>query len=319
MRVVTVQSVIDLAAIKYQGQSSRIDAKLGASLLQFINEAGRARWESVFHPDWTTVEERAFRADWLVGTAYAAPAATVPVEVLHRRSLAYLQTLRASTGQEPANATDQVNYAYWHPCLASYAGDDWAASTAYTGGTATDTPGSVVRNPADGRYYACHTTHTSGATFDSTKFGILTPFLRDIDYEQAGKTAIGAVRDVWDADPRILPGAAPLKFDIADTGVIVPGGGRGGSYYGGINLQPATVWLEYRSRWTDHVAGGSSFPYVLSLWAANAAAAEQFRAEGQDDKFTAKMKDAAAHWARELDILERQQRQTRPLRVAVRN
>jgi len=96
----------------------------------------------------------------------------------------YYQAIRAQSAdtQSPATYTAGEwveNSAYWAECAQSYDVTDWASGTALI-------VGDQVRNIYDGRFYQCHTAHTTGANFDETKFGELTPFDKYIPYDGTG-------------------------------------------------------------------------------------------------------------------------------------
>jgi len=234
MRRVTYKSVLQAASVRLSGDidPSTLDAD---TLELFINRWARFAWEKFFWPELTLIEKRQFRDDWAIGSTYGAPSATAAVEVYYPKAKKYYQSLRGSnTGNAPATGSALTeNSAYWAEAKSAYSGDDWAASTAYT-------VGKIVLYLDDQRYYQCHTAHTSGETFDSTKFGILTPFQRSIDYEQTGKTALGAVRYMWDSDPRVHDDTDPIPFDLRDSAVIVSG-------------TATVVWVEFRKRFLEYV------------------------------------------------------------------
>lgn len=222
-----LQLVCELAGFTYSTTPTETLLRLRGH----ISRRFRSIWECDYWPELTRVQERHYRGDYASGTAYSAPTATTSTEVFYPPTKAYYQVLRSSTGNAPATlsgGTYTTNTAYWFDAQSAYTGNDWAASTAYTVGT-------VVRLPDDNRYYACHTAHTSGGTFDSTKFGILTPFDKYIAYEQTGQTAIGEVRDVFTRDPRVNRNFATANWTLSTNGVQVPDG-------------PAIVWLEFRTR-----------------------------------------------------------------------
>jgi hypothetical protein len=224
-------------------------------------------WESYFWPEWTIAEPRQFRASWASATTYGAPTSTAAVEVYHVRSGHYYQSLRAGNiGHEPEDTAGAANAAWWAQCAGAYSGNDWAASIAYAVGT-------IVRNPADNRYYQCVIAHTSSASFDATKFGILTPFRRSIDYEQSWEaTPVGEVKAIWDKDPQIYFGTAcEIGKKLADA-IYVAG-------------DQSVVWVEFRLRpptWSgdpwdsattyglgDQVYDDASGDYYASLAAGN--------------------------------------------------
>lgn len=231
MRTVDYSEVLQLTAELAGFTYAELPSELALRLRGHISRRFRAMWETEYWPELTRVQQRRYRANYGSGTAYSAPTTTSSTEVFYPATQAYYQVLRSSTGNAPATlsgSTYSTNTAYWYAAQASYTGRDWAASTAYTVGT-------VVRNPADSRYYACHTAHTSGASLDSTKFGVLTPFDKYISYTQTGETAIGEVRDVYSADPKVNRSFAVANWTLSSNGVQVPDG-------------PATVWVEFRTR-----------------------------------------------------------------------
>lgn len=224
-----LQLVCELAGFTYATTASQTLMRLRGH----ISRRFRSIWECDYWPELTRVQERHYRSDYASGTTYAAPTTTTSTEVFYPPTKGYYQVLRASTGNAPATlsgGTYTTNTAYWYNAQASYSGNDWAASTVYTVGT-------VVRYPDNNRYYSCHTAHTSGATFDATKFGILTPFDKYIAYEQASQTAIGEVRDVLTTDPQVDRLFSTANWTLSRNGVQVPDG-------------PAIVWLEFRTRFT---------------------------------------------------------------------
>lgn len=216
MRRVTYLSVIRAAEALYQATRDDIDTTIDAVLNTHFDRWARALWESNWWPEWTVAEQRQFRPSWASGTTYGAPTATAAVERFHVRSGKYYQSLRAAnTGNEPADSNGIENSAWWAECGSGYSGNDWATGTVFT---VTNGSAMIVRNPDDDRFYQCHTAHTAGATFDSTKFGVLTPFRRSIDYEQTGETKIGAVKALWERDPYIHLGqAVEVEFELADN------------------------------------------------------------------------------------------------------
>lgn len=199
MRTVTYLSVLNrIAASLGQYDGLSVEDKGLAELK--INLAFRLGYEHFFHPDITEIEERTFRPAYDATENVAAPTATAAVERFFYPTGQYYQTLVAQSpaAEAPATLVDgayEENSAYWAACQASYSGDDHADATDYA-------VGDIVRNPANRRFYQCHTAHTSAsATLDATKFGILTPFVRSLEYEQAGQTPIGECKAIWDKHP----------------------------------------------------------------------------------------------------------------------
>lgn len=232
-----LQLVSELAGVTY----ADLPAELALRLRGHISRRFREMWEADYWPELTRVEERRYRLDYAGGTAYSAPTTTTASEVFYPPTKGYYQALRATTGNAPATlsgGTYTTNSAYWNAAQGSYSGNDWAASTAYTVAT-------VVRYPDNNRYYACHTAHTSGASFDATKFGILTPFDQYVGYTQTSQTAIGEVREVFSSDPRVSKGYYTTPFTLSVNGVQCTTG-------------PAIVWVEFRTRFAPLTGGDYS-------------------------------------------------------------
>lgn len=236
-----LQLVSEMAGITY----ADLPTETALRLRGHISRRFRSAWECDYWPELTRTQERRYRADYYGGTTYSAPTATTSTEVFYPATLAYYQVLRASTGNVPATFSSgayTTNTAYWYAAQSSYSGNDWANGTAYTVGT-------VVRYQNDNRFYACHTAHTA-AGFDTTKFGILTPFDKYIAYEQSGQTALGEVRDVYSRDPKVNRNFAAANWTLSSNGLQVPDG-------------PAIVWVEFRLRFAPLVgsdwASGTSY------------------------------------------------------------
>jgi hypothetical protein len=199
-RRVTYLSVLNRIA-SYLGMADGLSTEDKALVESKINLFFRLGYEHFFHPAIVAIEERTFRPHYDAAENVAAPTATAAVERYFAPTDRYYQTLVAQSPAAQAPATGSAgsyveNSAYWAACQASYSGNDHATATVYS-------VGMIVRNPTNRRYYQCHTAHTSvSATLDATKFGILTPFVRSLDFAQAGQTEIGECQYIWDADPR---------------------------------------------------------------------------------------------------------------------
>lgn len=205
-RKVTYLSVLNRIA-SYLGEADGLSVDDKALAEAKINLCFKLGYEHYFHPAITEIEERTFRPLYDAAENVAAPTATAAVERYYPPTDSYYQTLVAQSpaAQEPATGSAgsyTENSAYWAACQASYSGDDHADATAYA-------VGDIVRNPANRRFYQCHTAHTSAsATLDATKFGILTPFVRSLEFEQSWETTvIGECRFIWDNDPRLSSSA----------------------------------------------------------------------------------------------------------------
>jgi hypothetical protein len=235
MRTVTFKSVLHGAAQMVGMDPTRGDFNnaVAAAMTEYVNNRIRQGWEQEVWPEWTLIEQRSFRASYASGTAYAAPTASVPVEVFFIAAQKYYQALRATTGNAPATlvAGEYVeNSAYWAECASSYSANDWTTGMVFA-------VGDQARNPDDNRFYQCHTAHTAGAGFDATKFGILTPFDRYVDYDQSGLTPIGQVLGARGRDPRVYSNSyQPVRFALSERGVQFA------------ESAPVQVWLKFRKR-----------------------------------------------------------------------
>ena len=212
---------------------ARLETIRAGALAEYINQHVRFGWHWDFWPEWLLTEQRYYRAAWDSSTTYGAPTATVPVERFYFPARKYYQSLvAANLNNVPATLTGGVyveNSAFWAECQSSYTTTLWTASTVYA-------VGAKVERPEDGRAYQCVVAHTSGATFDSTKFGLLTPFNRYIDYEQASQTVISRIKGISIRDPRVFPTKyGPLNFWKSDLGVQVE------------PSAPETVWVQFQT------------------------------------------------------------------------
>lgn len=133
-----------------------------------------------------------------------------------------------TSSQAPADSAGVLNSSYWAECAGDYAdAEDWAASTNYLAGD-------IVRNLDDDTYYQCHTTHTSGAAFETAYWGQLEELRRYIPSPQFLHEDIGTAIQVWDKDPRRCGDARQVDFGKSAEGVTV--------------LEAlASVWLEFRT------------------------------------------------------------------------
>jgi len=258
MRTAPFSDVLNRLA-SYLGEADGISGEDATLMTPKINLFTRLAWEYYWWPDVMEIELRTFRVPWGSGTAYAGPSFGQPVEVFFPTVQVgqyaweqgeYYQALQPSTGQTPATlAGGQYveNGRFWARSCHSYAADLWAAGTSY--GVNNDGSGLAyqAQNPGDGQYYQCIQAHTAGATFDGTKWGILTPFVRSLDLDPgttsnqgAAAAPIGEVRFIWDRDPTVQRFAQRIKFRLRNGFLQV---------LGNLNV----VWVEFRTRPTSYV------------------------------------------------------------------
>jgi hypothetical protein len=155
------------------------------------------------------------------------------MEVFDIATQTYYQSLQAAnTGNSPSVGGVE-NSAWWAACKTQYAAPDWLPNTPYN---CVNGAADQVRNPADNQFYQCIASHTSGATWDATKWGLLRPFNKYIAYEQTGLTAIGEIFRAWDKDPRVTTQRRTFPFWLSEDGVQFS------------VLAPAVVWIFFRIR-----------------------------------------------------------------------
>lgn len=333
MRTVTLESVLQGAATNAGLDYDDLNEAEKESLMRKLNRRVSKAWTWERWSELCPTERRLYRDEYVNATAYGAPTLTAAVEVFYTPAGKYYQTLRAATGQAPATLTGAaylVNSAYWAECSAAYTGADWVTLTVYALAT-------VVRNPADGRYYSCHTAHTASASFDPTKFGVLTPFAAYVGLNQDGQTPIGEVIALYSNDPDVMPNNPGLIRHRMSSRGIVP-----------LGCPPVAVWVNFRLRvpiftveeWDgtgnyvvgdkvysdkagdcyqaiEDVPASSSnaepdavvaswtkmeFPLVLSNFVIRATASDILRADGQNDKADAEQSQAFLELSNDRDI-----------------
>jgi len=350
-RRVTYLSVLNRIA-SYLGEADGLSADDKTLCEAKINLCFRLGYEHFFHPDITVIEERTFRAAYDATENVSAPTTTSATERYFAPTDSYYQALVAQTpaSQAPAVLADgeySENSAYWAACAASYSGADHADATAYA-------VGDIVRNPSNRRYYQCHTAHTSAsATLDATKFGILTPFVRSLEFAQSWETTeIGECKAIWDADPRYSTSARRLAggrgpdfwvrqdyLQVLGTAAVIYPEFRPPCpvFSGSTRSDTATYSADeqlYDSATGDYwiasqsISAGQSptthpakwdrvvFPYYLAEYVAQSAYVLLTNKEQeQPENFTVQMTAGYPLLLVELDKIERQQGQSRQLNV----
>ena len=204
-----------------------------AAITEYVNQRLEEGWKYEFWPALTLTDQRYYRPQWSV-----TEAVTKTTERFFLPAMNYYQALQASTGQAPAIYTNGVwkeNSAYWATSTAQYSASVWLPNTAYgVNGDGSGLP-YQVQNPNDGLSYQCIAAHTSGATFDATKWGVLTPLNKYVPFVQTGLPVIGEVKLASRRNPLVNtnnPGL--LNFVPSNNGVQFDW------------RAPVTVWLTYR-------------------------------------------------------------------------
>ena len=190
-------------------------------------------WESELWQSLALIEERYFRANWLAASTY-----NKTNEVYDAATQQYFQCLRDSVtgaGNSPTDSAGDERSAYWALCKGTYSGAAWLTATVYA-------VGDIKFYAPTNRYYQCHTAHTSSSTLvpDATggneRWGVLTPFLRSIDFSMSGQTLIGEVIDVLDADPRATEIYGGIKWDAQDDVLYL------------LDTTAVRCWVQFRKR-----------------------------------------------------------------------
>lgn len=334
MRTVTFKSVLETIAALFGDDPDAMQAANLARWARFVNRRLGRAWVWDYWPELTPCELRAYRDVYSSAAAYTAGTVSTPVEVYFPAARKYYQCIRDSSGHAPILLSDAtiavdsdgdvlltspedpgvlqegsytVNSAFWAESALTYSGPDW------TNGLDQEV-GDVVRRPADGRFYACHTAHNTGDEFDAASYGVLTEFEPYVALAQTGRTKIGEVLRCARANPRVQRGNPDLvNFTLSDRG-IVPNAN-----------QPVLLWVEFRRRvpqfttrvWsnTETYATGSivywpatgecytalqeatnqnpatqttywekhDFPAILADYVAQAAYADSLRPQGRND------------------------------------
>lgn len=195
----------------------------------------QSAWEIEAWPDVCRTQKRYFRPRWDSTESYGATTADAPVERFDIVTGQYFQSIVAANLNHAPTVDEEENSAYWALCRSAYSGDDWAENTDYA-------VGDIRRNPEDNEFYQCHTAHTSSSSFDATKFGVLVPFVRRIEFEQVeddgtAHTVIGEFLVATDKDPRVTTRSQPeLAFTLDDEGAVFT------------TSSLAFVWLKFRIR-----------------------------------------------------------------------
>lgn len=213
MRRVPYSDVLAQTALLYTG-SATVTTEIGAGLRIWINRAAREFWRSAFWPEWTHLEQRYFAPLWNIEEEYLEySTATNPFWVYYPPTLLYYQAL--TTPQ--LLLTPPEDETIWVPADASYSGDYIDTSESYT-------IGDVVQSPWNNRFYQAFIDNPSiplaSADPIDTGWGVLTPFVRRVAYDQADQLSIDVVAGVYETDPALDPATPMIRWDMDATGVL---------------------------------------------------------------------------------------------------
>lgn len=197
----------------YLGENKGMSAEDAGLSNRLINAFLRLAWRYYWFPDcMADIQPCQFRA------SYDPTAAYLPiVEVYYPPTMTYYQAVQPTQGNLPVLADGcSVNAAFWARSQSGYGGDWWTPNTAYN-------VGDQVRNPADSLFYQCFAAQMSGSTLDFTAFGVLTPFIRSLDFTLPDGTPIGEVKKIWNRDPEAHPAAEAIEFWRKPRYILVRG------------------------------------------------------------------------------------------------
>jgi hypothetical protein len=305
-----------------------------------VNRWAQFGWDAFFWPEWTVLEKRVFRQYWDSATSWAAK-----TEVYHRPSKKYYCALQANTNQEPATGSGGVyttNLQYWGESASQYSAEEYSNTKTYV-------RGERAYYPSTDKYYQLYAaTSTGNLPTDTTKWGELIEFERNIDYEQSWETTvIGDVKKVWDRNPRKDTDACEIDKILQNNGVRVLGTDpvvyvefrKRAPSWTGTTWSAATTYAKDAQVWdptqgdyykslqnanTNHAVTDTAwweridFPYVLSKYViAGVYAAVMGKTDGQQEKYPSEMEEAYQLLIGEFDKIERQQAQSEQLNVRV--
>lgn len=188
-------------------------------------------WEIHHWPDVCRVEQRTFRPTWNATITYPAGAERYDIP-----TASYYQSLQAANLNNPPTISGAENSAFWALCQTGYGAPLWVSGAAYVIGV-------KVQNPGDLQFYQCTTAHTSGGSFDPTKFGLLTPFDRYISLDQVQDdgtvlTPIGEIFTATDVNPKLTTKQVDFPFWLSENG----------AQFTKLRHSIAFAWLYFRIR-----------------------------------------------------------------------
>lgn len=214
MRTIDYQTILEATSNICALDQDNISNDEFRILRSFHSDRLHTAWEFEFWPEVLRTQKRYFRALWVAATAYTAGTTTSATEVYYPSSGKYYQAIKNSTGEAPADSSDDTNTAYWADAKSNYSANEYVAATAYAAGD-------QVYYAITDRYYQCHTASTGNLPSDTSYWGVLTEFDRYVGYEQTGETALGEVLCVWDKNPKTTTKLNSLNWNLSENGVQV--------------------------------------------------------------------------------------------------
>lgn len=337
MVTVNFSELLQLAASEAGLDSTNLGTTQFAQFRSWIAKRLRPGYEWGLWTDLLRWEKRYFRALYASATTYQ-----YGTEVYFPQTQAYYHAVRTGgfSAQAPANSLDVLNAAYWAIAQPSYTAVNYSSTTVYA-------IGDQVYYPINDTFYQALTASTGTLpTAGVTAWGILIPFNRFIDWDQAGHTAIGTVLRVRTADERYSKDAQPvnwfpsadgvqvidsypwvhlrfrvraplLKGDAYDDTVIYPADSQ-------VYFIAATTPGNFYDCVTTTAAGESpadtaakwsivDIPDFLMLYLSSAAVADFLRSDGQNTKALAQEGVAIEHLSNQTMKLSQGENYERPL------
>jgi len=290
------------------------------ALRDYLDKRLQTAWEMGFWPDLIRTEKRYYRDLYSTTASYAAPTLTTASEIYYPQTTKYYQSMLAQSpgGTLPADANGVTNTTAWHDSKTAYSQNAYSATTTYNNGD-------EAYYPNTDRSYSVYNGPVMGVLpTDTTKWGVLTEFIRFIDYTQTGKTPLGMVLQVADASPRLTTKGNELNWFLTENGVEVTSptnfawvtfkirtirlfgdtfdstkaykGGVDQIYYNGLRqVPPTTTVANFYDIVSDTTAGDmpdsaaakfskTNVPLIFQRYLIYGAWADYLRGDGQDEK-----------------------------------
>lgn len=340
MRSVSYKSVIDKVS-GYLGEAGGMSAEDAVLANRLFNTRIRGAWEYYWWPELMgPITQVTFRPYYDGSKAYSAPTATAAVEVFYPPANGYYQALQATQGNAPTlDDYATPNRPYWEASQGNYSAPYWAAGV-------SQQVGDIVQSGVNNRYYECIQAHTtSGTQLQAPYYGILTPFVRSLGYTltETG-AALGEIRYLWDRNPEAETNAKLVGYRLQADYILVRGSVTSvwveyrtrPNVYTGANYSSLTQYGagdqvydsstgNYYLALTDNIGQPVTnadqwqvvaVPYIFSEYLAQSIYAAMVEKEEQvPENFQIELTAGYPFLAAELQKIERQQGQTRQMRV----
>lgn len=211
----------------------------------FMAQGLRMFWEMFPWSDLESAPQYFFADDYSSSTTYA-----LGDVVYFPATTSYYQALRASTGNDPetlSGSTYTLNSAYWaeaHPEYGSSSDGNYSSSTTYA-------VGNIVFYLPSQTHYQLFASATAGTAPTNTSYwGALTPFIRQIDVATASPE-IGTILGLWQTNPYITRQQVQVPIERNGSGIVV-------------RSEIPWVWVENRSLPPSWSSDPSTVPYIFA-------------------------------------------------------